>query len=247
MRTMFKSIVIVVGVLVIGSLACAEIPHLISYQGKLGDKDGKPLTGAYDITFRIYDAAVSGNLKWSEAHTGVVVNKGYFSLMLGSLTALDLLFDTPYWLTIQVGGDPEMTPRQRIGSVGYAYHAENGVPQGAIVMWSGAIANIPDGWALCDGTNGTPDLRDRFVVGAGTTYDPDDTGGEATHTLTIAEIPSHTHTTNNANSDAGAGRPASGSDAPEGSGYHTSNSTGGGQPHENRPPYYALAYIMKTN
>ena len=89
-----------------------------------------------------------------------------------------------------------------------------GVPYGCIMMWSGIIADIPESWALCDGTNGTPDLRDRFIVGAGTTYSELDTGGsttasgsgvvtlggEHTHTLDIAdhalsllEIPAHYH------------------------------------------------------
>ena len=57
-------------------------------------------------------------------------------------------------------------------------------PQGAIIMWNGAIDKIPSGWALCDGTNGTPDLRDRFIVGAGRTYPVGATGGSPT--LSIA-------------------------------------------------------------
>ena len=68
------------------------------------------------------------------------------------------------------------------------------LPSGIIAMWSGTASNIPTGWLLCDGSNGTPDLRDRFIVGAGSTYSPKATGGEATHKLTIAEIPSHSHT-----------------------------------------------------
>lgn len=91
------------------------------------------------------------------------------------------------------------------------------IPSGIIVMWSGVSA--PSGWALCDGTNGTPDLRNRFVVAAGTTYPLNSTGGSTTsssagshthtettagghnHTgitggtaLTTAQMPSHTHT-----------------------------------------------------
>jgi microcystin-dependent protein len=60
------------------------------------------------------------------------------------------------------------------------------VPAGAIIMWSGA--SVPSGWALCDGTNDTPNLVNRFVVGAGSTYSLDATGGSANATL-----PSHTH------------------------------------------------------
>ena len=53
------------------------------------------------------------------------------------------------------------------------------VPNGAIIMWSGTVATIPDGFSLCDGSNGTPDLRNRFVVGAGSTYAVGATGGSS--------------------------------------------------------------------
>lgn len=69
----------------------------------------------------------------------------------------------------------------------------NVVPSGIICMWSGESTAIPNGWHLCDGSSGTPDLRDRFIVGAGDTYKVKDTGGEATHTLTTNEMPSHNH------------------------------------------------------
>lgn len=62
-----------------------------------------------------------------------------------------------------------------------------------IIMWSGSIANIPTGWYLCDGSNGTPDLRGKFVLGAGGAYSVNATGGEETHVLTESEMPSHTH------------------------------------------------------
>ena len=68
------------------------------------------------------------------------------------------------------------------------------IPSGIILMWSGSIASIPGGWALCNGSNGTPDLRDRFVVGAGSTYAVGATGGANTVTLDATMIPSHTHT-----------------------------------------------------
>lgn len=116
-------------------------------------------------------------------------------------------------------------------------------PVGGIIMWSGAIANIPWGWALCDGANGTPDLRDRFVVGAGSSYAVGATGGEATHTLTTDEMPTHAHSYTVISGQGGTIAMSGG--AIYGSYPATTGSAGGGQAHENRPPYYALAYIMK--
>lgn len=122
------------------------------------------------------------------------------------------------------------------------------IPSGIICMWSGSIDTIPVGWALCDGNNGTPNLLDRFIVGAGSTYAVGNTGGSNTVTLTVEEIPSHKHSEI---------KPEKGYTAYDAIGSSTSQlyvdagettstgNTGGGQPHENRPPYYALAYIMK--
>ena len=141
-------------------------------------------------------------------------------------------------------------------------------PTGGIVMWSGSVASIPEGWFLCDGTNGTPDLRGRFIVGAGDAYAVNATGGANTVTLTEAQIPAHSHTgsTNTAGAHTHNYTAPTGSDTPFGSsgtaprntnsnattgsgGAHshslTINNTGGGAAHENRPPYFALAYIMK--
>lgn len=115
-------------------------------------------------------------------------------------------------------------------------------PSGAILIWSGSVASIPSGWYLCDGNNSTPNLRDRFVVGAGSSYAVGDTGGEATHTLTIGEMPSHDHVVTGGTA-GGSGHVRR--DALNNS-NHTSNATGGGGAHENRPPYYALAYMMKS-
>jgi len=128
------------------------------------------------------------------------------------------------------------------------------LPIGSIVIWSGTVASIPTGWQLCDGTNGTPDLRDRFVVGAGQDYGGiavtgvsgalTKIGGEAKHTLTIAEMPAHTHSYRWWNAWY-----FSGSSELAAKGSYNDNaqtgSTGGGQPHNILPPYYALCFIMK--
>lgn len=58
---------------------------------------------------------------------------------------------------------------------------------GLILLWSGAIADIPEGFVLCNGTNNTPDLRDKFIIGAGGSYAVDDSGGDPQHTHTFTE------------------------------------------------------------
>lgn len=70
------------------------------------------------------------------------------------------------------------------------------LPTGLIAMWSGLLAAIPNGWALCNGQNGTPDLRDRFIKGAANAANPGTTGGAATHghtTTQPADHPALTH------------------------------------------------------
>jgi hypothetical protein len=140
----------------------------------------------------------------------------------------------------------------------------NIVPTGVITLWYGAIVNIPSGWFLCDGANGTPDLRDRFIVGAGSTYAVAATGGSANATL-----PSHSHTATSSVTDPGhahsynqpvasnaANPPGSSGSQPSatvtgvantGISVSTTISTeGSSATNANLPPYYALAYIMKA-
>ena len=179
------------------------------------------------------------------------------------------------------------------------------VPRGIITMWSGATNAVPSGWALCDGNNGTPNLKDRFIVGAGQSYGVGNVGGSITQTpsvwtnaagtgiqvagtaITEAQMPWHTHSgsvgsdasiqVQNTIQSSGAGEwlAADSFGSPgwspspirkplkEFSASLSINGTGGSQPHYHgvtdnghahtaaasaidvRPPYYALAYIMK--
>lgn len=116
------------------------------------------------------------------------------------------------------------------------------LPSGAIVMW--ANHEIPDGWAICNGENGTPDLRDRFVLSSGS-KNLGAVGGEETVTSTTAQMPMHNHTIaiQRANT-AGREMAIEWSNRSSTSVASTSNE-GGGEARNNMPPYYVLYFIMK--
>jgi len=178
-----------------------------------------------------------------------------------------------------------------------------GIPSGMIMIWSGAANAIPSGFVLCNGSNSTPDLRGKFVVGyhdGNGSYDVGDTGGSETVTLTTAQLPAHSHGSSNhshsislgdhSHSFSGSGSHShshsittagdnfggyilpqaanrlgsygtssatvtitvSGNTGNAGVSGNTGNAnpsttnTGSGNSHENRPPFYALCYVMKT-
>lgn len=113
--------------------------------------------------------------------------------------------------------------------------------QGMVVMWSGSIATIPDGWVLCDGNNGTPDLTDRFVIAAGGSKSPDDTGGSSTHSHNVTGD-GHDHVLYNYYTPNDfATYPAR-----ESMRMNDTTITGDTNSENHTPPYYALAFIMKT-
>lgn len=147
-----------------------------------------------------------------------------------------------------------------------------GSPSGVIAWWSGSEASIPSGWVLCNGLNGTPDLRDRFVVGSGSHYTKGSTGGldEVTttgavtiagHALTAAETPKHTHGNivdyyASGIKKSGAGTGVQGSyanstilrytDEAGGGDAHSHTASYVGSEQSKLPPFYAICFIMKV-
>jgi len=110
----------------LAGLSLAAIPKMINYQGMLTQSDGKtPVTNAnYPILFSIYNISSGGSSLWSHTYN-VSVTNGLFNIILGDSGAtINLAFDTTYWLGIKVGTDPELSPRIRLTSVGYAYRAQ---------------------------------------------------------------------------------------------------------------------------
>jgi hypothetical protein len=198
----------------------------------------------------------SGTLAVARGGTGVGTSTGTGSVVLSASPALS---GTPTAPTAAVG-----TNTTQLATTAFVQAA---IPSGIITMWSGSTASVPSGWFLCDGNNGTPDLRDRFVVGAGSSYAVAATGGSKD-----AIVVSHTHSATSSVSDPGhlhsiaswgsTGFNPGGSitastqvqnasmntnSATTGIGVSTSiSSTGSSGTNANLPPYYALAYIMKA-
>lgn len=176
------------------------------------------------------DGLTVNGLKGLEVSEGLIAAKKGITGHDGTLEVKsDLKIDGDKKLTI---GNTEVVP----------------VPVGGIIMWTKKYLPDNEHWAVCDGRNGTPDLRNRFIVGAGSSYSLGDVGGEAKVTLTVNELPSHTHGFNRGRatdlSSSGSGTDIWARNSSWNSPDRT-DKTGGDQPHENRPPYYALYYIMR--
>ncbi len=240
------------------------------------------------------DAAQPGNtLIWGQEYS-VAVQSGVFNVILGAPGGVPItnaaVNDLTYAFTeaeryvgltvtrgtngIAIPSAGEIIPRQQILSTPYALHANFAatatnlvtfpIPRGVVVMWSGTLGTIPAGWALCDGQNGTPDLRDKFMVCArqddaavpksSVSGSLTQTGGQATHTNTMSEMPAHHHYSFGENYPdwyfgSYGGPNYKGSAGGTDNDNHLLQTTDAGQdppqPFTILPPYYAIAYIMK--
>ncbi|MFQ6031829.1 MAG: hypothetical protein ACE5K2_02815, partial [Candidatus Zixiibacteriota bacterium] len=126
MKRMFSvTVIFSVVLLAVASIATADVPNLMQYQGFLTDESGEPLDTIVSMTFTIYDDPIEGWVWWTETRDSVIVANGLFNVLLGSVNPIsDTVFaGTQRWLGITVGSDPEISPRTRLVTVPYAFRA----------------------------------------------------------------------------------------------------------------------------
>lgn len=204
---------------------------------------------------RIYELELVETVTSDDYSIQIVPWEGLATYGISLNVASEVAYNPPGRLTVTLTSTQHMTlyPNQFIAQAYFTSAEGDGVPSGGIIMWTGT--DVPVGWLLCDGTEGTPDLRDRFVLGWGS-RSIGDVGGEEEHTLKVSELPSHSHLSGNmkvtVNTVDGTGGTSSGLAVGgyAGSGRDLtitgmSEYTGSGNAHNNMPPYYVLAFIMK--
>jgi len=142
------------------SSAAAQVPKLISYQGRLSDSFGSPINGTRNITFNLYTTQTGGSPIWTETQNNVPISNGLYNVMLGSVNPFppSVDFSQQYWLGVTVEGTPEMTPRYKLGSSPYALNLSSlGAANGQILKWNASTSK----WVPANDSTG--------VTGSGTT------------------------------------------------------------------------------
>ncbi|MDD5066210.1 MAG: hypothetical protein PHF84_04120 [bacterium] len=256
-RTIFNFLPVIF-IFLTAELLFPGVPALINYQGKLL-QNGVPYSGNENIIFNIYDAAAAGTLIWAGDVQVVKVTNGIFHTYIGASTATGSPrpFTNIDWsgsgmyLEIRIGGDT-LQPREKINSVSYSLLSRRSelvdwsgilnkpssvIPSGVILMWSGTIASIPSGWVLCDGSSGTPDLRDRFILSVSSSAEnPGATGGSHSKSLVTANLPAHTHYISGGTGNQSQDHSHSGSTSSDGNHVHAlkgeAGPEGGGAPEQ---------------
>ncbi len=229
------------------------------------DNNGAPLNAGKIYT---YQAGSSTPLATYTSSSGLTANANPIILGTSGRPPNDIWLTEGFFYKFILKDSSDVTIQtydNLYGIIGAAPPAATPIPAGGIFLWSGSIGSIPAGYVLCNGSNGTPDLRDRFIVGAGSTYAVDATGGSAN-----AIVVSHTHTATSVVTDPGHAHstvtgspPIEGASLSPGSATRTGSANTGTQTtgitvattvatagssgtNANLPPYYALCYIMKT-
>lgn len=221
------------------------------------DDNGVPLAGGLIYT---YQAGSSTPLATFTTNGGTIANSNPIVLDASGRVPQEIWLFTgfSYKFVLKNADDVLIQTLDNIYPIlQNAPESSPAVPAGCILLWSGSTGSVPSGWYICDGTNGTPDLRNSFIVGAGSTYAVGATGGTAdaivvSHTHSLTD-PGHLHTlassyTNLATQPSGTNTPIGGSLTTSTNSATTGisvNTAGVSGTNANLPPYYALAYIMK--
>jgi len=230
------------------------------------DNNGVPLNGGLLYT---YQAGSSTPLTSYTDINGTTANANPVVLDASGRSATEIWLTYGYFYKFVLkdsSGVTIGTYDNIYGIVGVQTAVGTTIPTGMISLWYGSIGSVPAGWYLCDGSNGTPDLRNRFVVGAGSTYSVSQTGGSTdaivvshTHTATsVVTDPGHVHTITGAIKDGGGTTVGTMRNVDAQFVNQTNSNTTGitvattvasagtSGTNANLPPYYALAYVMKA-
>jgi hypothetical protein len=230
------------------------------------DNNGAPLNAGKIYT---YQAGSSTPLATYTSSSGLTANANPIILGTSGRPPNDIWLTEGFFYKFILKDSADVTIQtydNLYGIIGATPPPATPIPAGGIFLWSGSIGSIPAGYVLCNGSNGTPDLRDRFIVGAGSTYAVDATGGSTdaivvshTHTATSTVTdPGHLHTylentsaefigTGNLQQNVYNDQTRNTSTATTGITVATTVATAGNSgTNANLPPYYALCYIMKT-
>ena len=225
------------------------------------DNNGVPLSGG--LIYQ-YQAGSSTLLTTYTTVNGNVANANPIVLDASGRPSNEIWMQTgySYKLVIQTSSGSTLQTLDNLYPILQNAPAVSGsIPSGLIAIWSGSIGSIPSGWVLCDGTNSTPDLRDRFVVAAGNNYSVGATGGTAdaivvshTHTATVTD-PGHNHlgsVYNYYSASTGSGGNVSGINATTATSTSTTGitvanaSAGVSGTNANLPPYLGINFIIKV-
>ena len=235
--------------------------------GRFRDVNSNPGTAGQIL------ASTGNGVDWIDANTTSVANSVNVGVNLDSTNADQFISffgassgNQPNRVDADFTYNPS-TNTLKVGNIIDSSGNASAFVTGMIILWYGDTTNIPGGFVLCDGQNSTPDLRDRFIIGAGNNFSAGNTGGSNSITLSEANLPSHRHfvvsnslggqnrtgsnvsANNQVAKGTGAGNlyesynlASTGSNASAG----RSSSVGSGTAIDNKPLYHALCYIMKT-
>jgi len=234
------------------------IDDLVDFVNSEGNHTGQGLV--YDLVDRLSNQTISGDKTFTGSLTGSLTgnisgNAAGTSSKLANARTISLSGDVTGSVSFDGSANVDMSTTVNIDPF----------VSGMIMIWSGSSASIPSGWVLCDGTNSTPNLVDRFLVGAGGEYDVGATGGSKdaiivahSHTASSEEAGNHRHGYKTGDYIGGGSLYDSGDDRTNytrsyntdyaGSHSHTISigTSGESGANKNLPPYYALCYIMKV-